>query len=174
MLASPFAFFRGAALIMASDLAGPERTLLFDINDFDETLPGPSEWDVKRLVASLAVAARANGFGPSEREQVASTTIDHALEDTCPRACPHRRSNRHRGIPGQKRRGGRSVHPIRRSMCRAERPRLRSTARGEPSRLAPNVDSLHANSPRKACNKSSRPGARHDGTVVRKHYGCRG
>jgi uncharacterized protein (DUF2252 family) len=95
MLASPFAFFRGAALIMASDLAGhdhtglnvqlcgdahlcnfglfasPERSLVFDVNDFDETLPGPWEWDVKRLVASLAVAARANGFEPSERERVA-------------------------------------------------------------------------------------------------------
>jgi uncharacterized protein (DUF2252 family) len=94
MLASPFSFFRGAALIMASDLAGhehtgldvqlcgdahlsnfglfasAERNLVFDVNDFDETLPGPWEWDVKRLVASLAVAARANGFGPSEREQV--------------------------------------------------------------------------------------------------------
>ena len=94
MLGSPFAFFRGAALIMASDLAGhphtglevqlcgdahlcnfglyasPERSLMFDINDFDETLPGPWEWDVKRLVASLAVAARANGIGPSERERV--------------------------------------------------------------------------------------------------------
>jgi hypothetical protein len=94
MLASPFAFFRGAALIMASDLAGhehtgldvqlcgdahlsnfglfasAERNLVFDVNDFDETLPGPWEWDVKRLVASLAVAARVNGFGPSEREQV--------------------------------------------------------------------------------------------------------
>jgi hypothetical protein len=86
MLASPFAFFRGAALIMASDLAAgqqtgldaqlcgdahlsnfglfasPERNLVFDINDFDETLPGPWEWDVKRLVASLAVPGRSNGF----------------------------------------------------------------------------------------------------------------
>ena len=94
MLASPFAFFRGAALIMASDLAGhehtgldvqlcgdahlsnfglyasPERNLVFDVNDFDETLPGPWEWDVKRLVASLAVAARANGFGQDDRERV--------------------------------------------------------------------------------------------------------
>ena len=94
MLASPFAFYRGAALIMASDLAGhphtglevqlcgdahlcnfglyasPERNLVFDINDFDETLPGPWEWDVKRLVVSLAVAARANGFGSDERDRV--------------------------------------------------------------------------------------------------------
>jgi hypothetical protein len=90
MLASPFAFFRGAALIMASDLAAaphsgltvqlcgdahlsnfgvfgsPERRLVFDINDFDETLPGPFEWDVKRLAASLAVAARERGFAPEE------------------------------------------------------------------------------------------------------------
>ncbi|MGW0121188.1 DUF2252 domain-containing protein [Streptomyces sp. NPDC003327] len=85
MSASPFAFFRGAAAIMAADLAAqrhtgltvqlcgdahllnfgvyasPERTLLFDVNDFDETLPGPFEWDVKRLAASVAVAALENG-----------------------------------------------------------------------------------------------------------------
>ncbi len=82
MLVSPFTFFRGAALIMASDLAttprsglvaqicgdahlsnfglfaSPERALMFDVNDFDETLPGPFEWDVKRLAASLAAARR--------------------------------------------------------------------------------------------------------------------
>jgi len=86
MLVSPFAFYRGAALVMAADLAttptpglqvqlcgdahlsnfgayaSPERRLIFDINDFDETLPGPFEWDVKRLAASLAVAGRDNGF----------------------------------------------------------------------------------------------------------------
>ena len=86
MLTTPFAFFRGAALVMATDLANtprsgldvqqcgdahllnfgmfgtPERRLVFDINDFDETLPGPWEWDVKRLAASLVVAGRENGF----------------------------------------------------------------------------------------------------------------
>ncbi|MCL8013366.1 DUF2252 domain-containing protein [Streptomyces sp. AS02] len=86
MLESPFRFYRGAAAIMASDLgasahtglyaqlcgdahllnfrllASPERHLVFDINDFDETLPGPFEWDVKRLAASLVIAGRANGF----------------------------------------------------------------------------------------------------------------
>ena len=89
MLVSPFTFFRGAALIMASDLAAtprsgiraqlcgdahlsnfgvfgtPERKLLFDINDFDETHPGPWEWDVKRLAASFAVAGRERGFSAS-------------------------------------------------------------------------------------------------------------
>lgn len=93
MLASPFAFFRGAALIMASDLAAtprsglqvqlcgdahlsnfglfasPERSLVFDINDFDETLPGPWEWDVKRLAASVAVAGRENGYRARQRER---------------------------------------------------------------------------------------------------------
>ena len=88
MLVSPFTFYRGAALPMAADLAGtpasglrvqlcgdahlsnfgafasPERQLVFDVNDFDETLPGPFEWDVKRLAASLAVAARDNGYPP--------------------------------------------------------------------------------------------------------------
>lgn len=90
MLASPFTFYRGAALVMAADLAGtpasgirvqlcgdahlsnfggfgtPERRLVFDINDFDETLPGPWEWDVKRLAASFEVAARDNGFTSEE------------------------------------------------------------------------------------------------------------
>ena len=86
MLVSPFTFYRGAAYLMAADLAGaqrtglgvqlcgdahlsnfgafaaPDRRLVFDINDFDETLPGPFEWDLKRLVASFAVAGRDLGF----------------------------------------------------------------------------------------------------------------
>ena len=91
MLASAFTFFRGAAAIMAADLAttrasglevqlcgdahlsnfgvfaAPNRSLVFDCNDFDETLPGPFEWDVKRLAASLAVAGRDRGFDREER-----------------------------------------------------------------------------------------------------------
>ncbi len=93
MLVSPFTFYRGAALVMASDLAGtarsglnvqlcgdahlmnfgvfgsPERRLVFDINDFDETAPGPFEWDVKRLAASFAIAGRDNGFNEQERRR---------------------------------------------------------------------------------------------------------
>ena len=93
MLVSPFTFFRGAALIMASDLSttprsgltaqvcgdahlsnfgvfgSPERQLVFDCNDFDETLPGPWEWDVKRLAASVVVAARQRGFSKSVRTE---------------------------------------------------------------------------------------------------------
>ncbi len=94
MLVSPFTFYRGAAYLMASDLAGlprtgldtqlcgdahlsnfgafaaPDRRLVFSINDFDETLPGPFEWDVKRLVASFAVAGRDRGFDDKQREVV--------------------------------------------------------------------------------------------------------
>ncbi|HEY2174475.1 MAG TPA: DUF2252 domain-containing protein [Mycobacteriales bacterium] len=94
MLASPFSFYRGAALVMASDLSGtprtgirtqicgdahlsnfgvfasPERQLVFDINDFDETLPGPWEWDLKRLAASLAVAGRDRNFDAAERAAI--------------------------------------------------------------------------------------------------------
>jgi len=94
MLASPFAFFRGASLPMAADLAAtprsglivqlcgdahlanfgafasPERRLVFDINDFDETMPGPFEWDVKRLAASLSVAGRQSGFDPVACRQI--------------------------------------------------------------------------------------------------------
>ena len=99
MLATPFTFYRGAALIMASDLAGtprtgfdvqccgdahlsnfglfasPERRLLFDINDFDETLPGPWEWDVKRLACSMLVAARNSGFAVRDQERVVLGTV---------------------------------------------------------------------------------------------------
>ena len=99
MLASPFTFYRGAALIMASDLAGtptsglpvqccgdahlsnfglfasPERRLVFDINDFDETLPGPWEWDVKRLAVSLLLAARDNGFGVRDQERIVLAAV---------------------------------------------------------------------------------------------------
>ena len=91
MLVSPFTFYRGAAYLMAADLAGsqrtglrvqlcgdahlsnfggfaaPDRRLVFDINDFDETLPGPFEWDLKRLVASFAVAGRDLGFPLKQR-----------------------------------------------------------------------------------------------------------
>ena len=92
MLASPFTFYRGAALPMAADLstvpssglrvqlcgdahlsnfgvfAAPDRRLVFDLNDFDETLPGPFEWDVKRFAASLAVAARDIGLDAADRK----------------------------------------------------------------------------------------------------------
>jgi uncharacterized protein (DUF2252 family) len=94
MIASPFAFFRGAALVMASDLAhtpdsgltvqacgdahlanfggfaSPERELVFDVNDFDESHPGAWEWDVKRLAASVAVAGRGAGFGGADRRAI--------------------------------------------------------------------------------------------------------
>ncbi|HEY3190424.1 MAG TPA: DUF2252 domain-containing protein [Solirubrobacteraceae bacterium] len=94
MLVSAFTFFRGAAAVMAGDLAGspssgievqlcgdahllnfgvfaaPDRRLVFDLNDFDETLPGPWEWDVKRLAASLEIAGRDRGFRRRERRGV--------------------------------------------------------------------------------------------------------
>ncbi len=94
MLVSPFTFFRGAAYPMAADLAdvprtgldvqlcgdahlsnfgvfaAPDRSLVFSVNDFDETLPGPFEWDVKRLVASFAVAGRDRGFTAKQRQSI--------------------------------------------------------------------------------------------------------
>ena len=99
MLATPFTFFRGAAAIMAADLAGspesgfsvqacgdahlsnfgafaaPDRRLVFDVNDFDETLPGPWEWDVKRLAASIAVGGRDRGFGRAERRRIVRAAV---------------------------------------------------------------------------------------------------
>jgi uncharacterized protein (DUF2252 family) len=99
MLVSPFTFYRGAAAVMAADLAttpssgldvqlcgdahlanfglfaSPERRLLFDVNDFDETYPGPWEWDVKRLAASLEVAARQNWFTAKQRRKIQLATV---------------------------------------------------------------------------------------------------
>jgi uncharacterized protein (DUF2252 family) len=98
MLVSPFTFFRGGAALMAADLApeprtgldtqlcgdahlsnfgafaAPDRQLVFGVNDFDETLPGPFEWDVKRLVASFEVAARDRGFNAKTRRMIVATT----------------------------------------------------------------------------------------------------
>ena len=100
MLVSPFTFYRGAAKIMAHDLAGtprsgltvqccgdahlsnfgvfasPERKLVFDINDFDETLPGPWEWDVKRLAASMIIAARDNGYSAKDQDKIVLDTVN--------------------------------------------------------------------------------------------------
>ena len=99
MLVSPFTFYRGAALIMAQDLGptprsglnvqccgdahlsnfgvfgSPERRLVFDLNDFDETLPGPWEWDVKRLAVSMLIAARDNGYRPKDQERIVLATV---------------------------------------------------------------------------------------------------
>ena len=99
MLVSPFTFYRGAAKIMASDLkdtptaglevqlcgdadlsnfgvfASPERALLFDLNDFDETLPGPFEYDVKRMAASFAIAARNNGFAKADARATTMASV---------------------------------------------------------------------------------------------------
>ncbi len=99
MMASPFTFYRGAARIMAADLAGtpvaglgaqlcgdahlsnfgvfasPERRLLFDLNDFDETLPGPFEYDVKRMAASFVIAGRNNGFARADARAAALASV---------------------------------------------------------------------------------------------------
>jgi uncharacterized protein (DUF2252 family) len=104
MLVSPFTFYRGAAKIMAADLAqtpnsglqvqccgdahlsnfglfaSPERRLVFDINDFDETLPGPWEWDVKRLAASMLIAAQDNGYSARQQDQIVLQTAQRYRE----------------------------------------------------------------------------------------------
>jgi uncharacterized protein (DUF2252 family) len=108
MMVSPFTFYRGAAAVMAQDLEGtpvaglpvqlcgdahlsnfgvfgsPERRLVFDLNDFDETLPGPFEYDVKRMVTSFVIAARDNGFSASDAKAVARAAAEeyrHAMAE---------------------------------------------------------------------------------------------
>src|SRR5882672_6882617 len=104
MLVSPFTFYRGAAAVMAADLdptprsgletqlcgeahlsnfgafASPERRLVFDLNDFDETLPGPWEWDVKRLVASFSLAGRDRGCGGAQRRSIVAAVAQEYRE----------------------------------------------------------------------------------------------
>jgi hypothetical protein len=124
MMVSPFTFYRGAARVMAEDLkdtptaglsvqlcgdahlsnfgvfGSPERRLVFDLNDFDETLPGPFEWDVKRMAASFVVAARNNGFTPAEARRGAG------LGDRLPGSHGHVRPAGHDGdLVRQPRRG---------------------------------------------------------------------
>src|SRR5215475_9232209 len=106
MAQSPFAFFREATTVMAHDLAptpitaitvqacgdchlsnfgffaSPERELIFDLNDFDETLPGPWEWDVERLVASLAIAAQANGLSDAKARNMATVAAKEYRKST--------------------------------------------------------------------------------------------
>jgi uncharacterized protein (DUF2252 family) len=110
MLVSPFTFFRGAAYVMAADLAdeprsglqtqlcgdahlsnfgtfaGPDRQLVFGLNDFDETLPGPFEWDLKRLVASFEVAGRDRGFHHKQRKSI-DLTVARAYREAIRRFC---------------------------------------------------------------------------------------
>src|SRR5436190_6366976 len=104
MMVSPFTFYRGAAKIMAADLkdtptaglitqlcgdahlsnfglfASPERRLLFGLNDFDETLPGPFEYDVKRMAASFTIAARNNGFSQADARMVTLKSVTSYCE----------------------------------------------------------------------------------------------
>src|SRR3954469_6834416 len=106
MLKSPFAFYRGAAAIMAADLATtpstgiyvqscgdchlmnfgsyatPERRIAFDINDFDETLPAPWEWDIKRLATSFVIAGLHNDVSPSEAKEIAATCVESYQKHT--------------------------------------------------------------------------------------------
>ena len=137
MAASAFAFYRGAPAVMALDLsttprsnitvqasgdahisnfglfASPERTLVFDSNDFDETLPGPWEWDVKRLAASVVIAARSNGFTPAEARtaSLASVRALSRADGDVLRDAPARHlvrpddRGRHRGIAARAREG---------------------------------------------------------------------
>ena len=162
MLASPFAFFRGAAAVMAADLgatpthrarrsqlcgdahlsnfgvfAAPDRRLVFDFNDFDETCPGPFEWDVKRLAASFAVAGRERGFGERERRRAvlaAAAGYREAMRELRRDAQPRRlvRADRRRA-------GARRARARRSTSARCqqiERDLAKAQRQGQPARPA--------------------------------------
>ena len=161
MLTSPAAFYRGGALVMASDLANtpvsglnaqlcgdahlmnfglfesPERRLVFDINDFDETLPGPFEWDVKRLAASFEVAGRDRGFDAPTRRAIVLSCVRSYREamfshgrDACHRRLVY--APRRRPHPGQSQGHGRgecAPGPRRTSPVRRDKDSLRAFSR---------------------------------------------
>ena len=147
MLVSPFTFYRGAAAVMAADLANeprtgldvqlcgdahlsnfgvfaaPDRRMVFSINDFDETLPGPFEWDVKRLVASFAVAGRDRGFDDKQRHAInlaVSARVPrrdgglrrHAHDGALVHPARHRRHRRALGVSGKGKQRKRFEHNV--------------------------------------------------------------
>ena len=151
MLASPFAFLRGSAAVMANDLAdtphigskvqlcgdahlanfgvfaSPERRLVFDVNDFDETYRGPWEWDLKRLAASVVVAARENGFSESTNRDMARLTrggTGAGCADSP--GCARSRSGTRRS---RSNRSSSASRPLARCRAAARRSRSRSTRR---------------------------------------------
>ena len=163
MLASPFAFFRGGAAIMAADLADdadapgcarssaatrtsanfggfatPDRTLVFDINDFDETLPGPWEWDVKRLAASFAVAGRDAASRPRSGARSCGAAV-RAYRDGDARVRGHAHARRLvRALDVDEiRRAGRERDARAGSARLLERRRREGAREGQPARVRP-------------------------------------
>ena len=161
MLVSPFTFYRGAARLMAHDLAStpnagltvqlcgdahlsnfggfasPDRALVFDLNDFDETLAGPFEWDVKRLAASFEIAGRDRGFDDAERREFVLAVVRayrKAMRDS--RDAEPRRlvlAARRRGARGACSRPRIRSLRRRRSAARSRRPRPRTACGRSPS-----------------------------------------
>ena len=160
MLGSPFAFYRGAAAIMAADLAdtpttglrvqlcgdahlsnfggfaAPDRDLVFDLNDFDETLPGPWEWDVKRLAASVAIAGRELGFAERRPARRACSPTVAGYRERC---ATSRRCGR--STSGTRASTSTSVRGVRRDGAKARQRKARrrsdrqGRAQGQPARV---------------------------------------
>ncbi len=198
MIVSPFTFYRGGAAIMAWDLsrtpstglrvqccgdahlsnfgvfAAPDRRLVFDLNDFDETLPAPFEWDVKRLVASIVVAARGNGHRPKEQRAAARATVaayrrddGRGFSDAVPRRLVHagRRRRAVREPHRQRGRGHDQVGPeIPVQGPVAHQPRLAVQARHEgrwrlPDQAAAADHRAPARAPARRCRAAGSSGA---------------
>ena len=174
MLVSPFTFFRGAALIMASDLSttprsgltaqicgdahlsnfgvfgSPERQLVFDCNDFDETLPGPWEWDVKRLAASIVVAGRDLGFRQGDAPRGDHRRSASVTGRSCGRWRPCRT--------------WRSGTPM--STCEGARRALEAQAAASGSKAEAHMAATASKATSKALTKDSHEGARQADPVV--------
>jgi hypothetical protein len=182
MMVSPFTFYRGAAKIMAADLAAtpvagldaqlcgdahlsnfgafasPERRLLFDLNDFDETLPGPFEYDVKRMAASFTIAARNNGFSTADTREATMASVrayreglsagrgdgtgrahvlrTHLRVDAGASPRPVWGPSRHGRVPGHKRCVRHSDHRLLPAVRGSERAGLSAVRDGDPIRPA--------------------------------------
>jgi len=163
MSISPFTFLRGSAIVMASDLAKtptsgitvqicgdahvsnfggfatPERNLVFDVNDFDETLPGPWEWDVKRLAASIVVAGRQNGYTAQENRQSVINSIQeyHTMMQRMASMCALDAWYQHIGFEQLM---GMAKHKGQKMLQKAEQKASRRTSEGVFPKMAEVVD----------------------------------
>ena len=191
MLVSPFTFYRGAAYLMASDLSGgprtglhtqlcgdahlsnfgvfaaPDRRMVFSINDFDETLPGPFEWDVKRLVASFAVAGRDRGFDDKTRAK-----INQAVGSQLPRGDARVRRDAEHGPlvrPHPHRRDPRAVHGA--GHGRAEEAPGQERRQGPDEGQPLGVQQADGDRRRRAANRRQRAADRPDGRARRRRRG---
>jgi len=173
MSSSPFAFFRGSAALMAADLATtptsglrvqacgdahlmnfgafatPERNIIFDINDFDETLPAPFEWDIKRLAASVVIASQHLHFADSDAARIAAATVRAYREQIADYASMGPLEVWYERIEASRFADQPGSEEVRREMAKRVQKRVQDAQeKSGPDRLYPKLAEMHGSIPR--------------------------